>query len=248
MLKTFIFVSIIFLFAFPAYAGVVINEVAWMGTAESASNEWIELYSDTAQSLGGCILATEDGGMKLQLKGTTTAGGYFLIERTDDNSIPEIKADLISAFGKGLSNDGEILILKDAGGNIVDRADGSGGWAIGGDNDSKYTLQRNSSAPKGWLTAVATPKAKNADYVPPKPKSASTAPLSSKSSGKKSDFPGKSDFKEGDFSFEEGDFPGGALATDAGSTGEYVWLLGGILGGAVLGLLCVIIAKWKKSP
>ena len=35
---------------------------------------------------------------------------------------------------------------------------------------------------------------------------------------------------------------------EKGRNTEYAWLLGGILGGAVLGLLCVIIAKWKKSP
>jgi len=239
MLRRCFFILIMLLMiATPVYAGTVINEIAWMGTEESASNEWIELYSDTEQNLSGWILTAEDGGMNLRLKGTTTAGGYFLIERTDDNSVPDIKADLVSVFGKGLSNDGEILILKNAEGIEVHRVDGSGGWVIGGDNDSKNTLQRNLAASSGWITAKATPKAKNAEYVRPKPKAAPTASLSTVESGavslpgKKSDFLGKSDSEDG----------------GAGGNFEYFWLLGGILGGAVLGLLCVIIAKWKKNP
>ena len=137
MPRALLIFSILFLFALPVFANVVINEVAWMGTATSASDEWIELFSDTNQNLSGWSLSTEDGGINLHLKGTTTAGGYFLIERTDDNSVPGIKADFIAPFGKGLSNDGEILILKDGSGNVVDKVDGSNGWAIGGDKDSK---------------------------------------------------------------------------------------------------------------
>ena len=214
----------------PAYAKVVINEVAWMGTANSATDEWIELYSDSEQNLKGWTLVAEDGGMKINLKGTTTPGGYYLIERTDDNAVPNISADLITPFGKGLSNSGEILILKDASGAEVDKVAGSNNWAIGGDSDSKKTLQRNLSAPKGWITAAATPKAENVKYSPPKPKAsphpAKTAPKA-----------------EASLSFDL------SLNTDQYSpNGEYLWLLGGILGGAILGISWVIIAKWKGSP
>ena len=102
------FVSIILIaMALPVYAGVVINEVAWMGTTNSAQDEWLELYSDTAQNLEGWSLSTADGGTTIPLSGSISAGWYFLIERTDDNTVPGITADLVKPFGNGLANAGE---------------------------------------------------------------------------------------------------------------------------------------------
>lgn len=155
------FVIIFFFAATPVYAGVVINEVAWMGTSVSWQDEWIELYSDTAQSLDGWSLATADGDTNIKLKNSIYAGSYYLIERTNDDTVPGITADLISSFGSGgLENGGEILILKDSSGNEIDRVDGisGGAWVIGGNNKTKETLQKTAS---GWTTALGTPKASN---------------------------------------------------------------------------------------
>ncbi|MCK9401751.1 MAG: lamin tail domain-containing protein, partial [Bacteroidales bacterium] len=65
------FVLILFLFSGFFYwsfaraqtASVVINEVAWMGTAESANNEWLELknQSEAEIDLAGWILRASDG-------------------------------------------------------------------------------------------------------------------------------------------------------------------------------------------
>ncbi len=232
--------------AIPVSAKVIINEVAWMGTEESASNEWIELYSDHGSTgspeegwnLAGWTLVTADGGTKINLKSSSSTDNYYLIERTDDNSVSGIKADLITPFGKGLSNAGEILILKDASGVEIDRVDGSNEWALGGDSVSKRTLQRAKNESSRWITAAATPKAENADYVQTKTKTA--APSST---------PGVESPKT------PGVFPGAAVTADfTASTlnanpstllsGEYLWLLGGILGGALLG---VIILIWLKN-
>lgn len=236
MPRAFFFIIILFVAALPAHALVIINEIAWMGTEVSSSDEWIELYSDTEITLNGWTLSTEDGGINLKLKGTTTPQSYFLIERTDDNAVQGIKADIVSSFGKGLSNDGESLLLKDPSGNIVDKVDGSAGWSIGGDNDSKDTLQRNSLSPSGWITAPPTPKAVNAKYIPPKPKAVPTGVVS------------KEQVKSDDDTKNISEKKLLASADAASSSGEYLWLLGGILGGAFLGLACVIISKWKKSP
>ncbi|MBI1956866.1 MAG: PKD domain-containing protein [Candidatus Niyogibacteria bacterium] len=148
------------LMAVPALvsAAVRINEVAWMGTANSASDEWVEPYSDSAENLSGWALGTADGGMNVALSGAIGAGGYFLIERTDDSTVPNISADLIAAFGNGLSNDGEILFLKNVSGAEIDRVDASGGWPAG-DKTTKETMQRLGS---NWLTAAGTPKTANA--------------------------------------------------------------------------------------
>lgn len=150
----------VFLVAFPAIArgGVVINEVAWMGTINSAQDEWMELAGSTGAILDGWKLFTEDGGMSITLSGAMGNAGYFLIERTDDTTVPNVPADFITAFGNGLGNAGEIIILENDRGEEIDRVDGSGSWAIGGSNVTKETLQRASS---GWITATGTPRAEN---------------------------------------------------------------------------------------
>ena len=150
--------ALIFLFAMipmAAGAAVRVNEVAWMGTTNSASDEWLELYSDASQDLNGWTIGAADGGMNVTLSGSVAAGGYFLIERTDDTTVPNIAADVIAAFGSGLSNNGEVLILKNISGVEVDRVDASSGWPAG-DNTTKETMQRTGA---GWITAGATPKA-----------------------------------------------------------------------------------------
>jgi len=144
---------------FFASANILINEVAWMGTEASANDEWIELYnsgSDTVD-LSGWALEAVDGSPAISLSGQISAGGFFLLERTDDASVTGISANQI--YTGSLSNEGEILKLFNDSGNEVDSVDGSGAWAIGGDAPSRKTLQRSSS---GWITADATPGATNA--------------------------------------------------------------------------------------
>lgn len=159
MNRGFLISIILLVAAMPVYAGVVINEVAWMGTSVSWQDEWIELYSDRDQILDGLVLITADGDTNIKLKNSISAGSYYLIERTNDDTVPGITADLISSFGSGgLDNDAEILILKDSSGNEIDRVDGSGAWVIGGNNKTKETLQKTAS---GWTTALGTPKASN---------------------------------------------------------------------------------------
>lgn len=130
-----------------------------MGNQTSASDEWMELYNSgsSAEDLSGWILISEDGGMTINLQGNISAGAYYLIERTDDTTVPEIMADLISPFGNGLSNSGEILILKNSSGQEIDRVDASAGWPAG-DNATKETMQKSAS---GWITAAPTPKSIN---------------------------------------------------------------------------------------
>ncbi len=106
-----------------AFANVVINEIAWMGSnnggtaTENANDEWIELYNNGSSeiNLEGWILVAADGAPNIILSNAANkiipAGGFFLLERTDDNSVPSITADLI--YTGSLSNDGEKLILKD---------------------------------------------------------------------------------------------------------------------------------------
>lgn len=102
---------------FGAAGDVVINEIAWAGTAASPSDEWIELYNNThnAVDLAGWTLlllkpATTTPSKVIVLSGSIPAAGFYLIERTDENTT-NIQADLISAFGTGLVDSGMILQL-----------------------------------------------------------------------------------------------------------------------------------------
>ncbi len=172
MRRISLFLSVAIFFA-PAAAGaqVVINEVAWMGTlpkdgetpAAAANNEWIELYNGSGNnvSLEGWRIISADGNPDIPLAGTVAAGGYFLLERTNDDTVSGIPADLIYPYNtskSSLSNSGEYLYLKDVSGVIADEINGTSQWPAG-DNDTKETMQRSGA---GWITAPATPRAPNA--------------------------------------------------------------------------------------
>jgi hypothetical protein len=153
----FVVVSITLLLAFPASGAVHINEVAWMGTGTSANDEWIELYNDgQSTSLDGWTLVAVDGSPSISLSGTIAGGGYFLLERTDDNSVPSQSADVI--YTGALGNTGERLELIDGSGSVVHVADGSNNWDIGGNKNTFNTLTRGTD---GWITATPTPKQRN---------------------------------------------------------------------------------------
>jgi hypothetical protein len=140
---------------------VVINEIAWMGSNVSSNDEWIELYNrgDAAQDLTGWSVVATDGTPAIELTGTVPAGGYYLLERQDDDSVPGETADLVYPFGNSLGNSGEVLELRNGASAVVDTVNGSDSWAIGGDNSSKETVQRTSD--NLWFTAEGTPKAEN---------------------------------------------------------------------------------------
>ncbi|GEM_PF-5571852 len=147
---------------------VAINEIAWAGTQDSASNEWIELYNPSRDiiSLEGWTLRASDGTPLIHLEGSIGPYSYYLLERTDDSTVPGITADQI--YVGGLSNNGETLILTDAHQQIIDTVDGSGGWPAG-DNGCKCTMQRIDPRTSGthasnWSTSPTssgTPKAPN---------------------------------------------------------------------------------------
>ena len=144
-----------------AFADVRINEIAWMGTALSGANEWIELANegDAVVDLSGWKIVAEDGSPSITLLGTIAPNGYFLIERTDDTTVLDIPADEIASFGKGLSNGGETLYLKNASDTTIDTVSGGVDWAnIGGNNSTKETAQRTSL---GWVTGTPTPRMQN---------------------------------------------------------------------------------------
>ncbi|MFY9461768.1 MAG: right-handed parallel beta-helix repeat-containing protein, partial [Candidatus Sungiibacteriota bacterium] len=162
---------------------IVINEVAWMGTGSSATtskDEWLELYNNTDYSvnLSGWTLsffkpATTSPSKTVSLTGTIAAKGFYLIERTDDNVITDIPADLPCrpedslnpcSFGDGLLNGGMIVKLE-RGSAVIDRTPELciGGWGLqwcAGSTSNYYaTMERVESLTAGdmqsnWGTAL----------------------------------------------------------------------------------------------
>lgn len=122
-------------------AQVVINEVAWGGTEASPYDEWIELFNttDEAVDLAGWILTWEGASIPLGEKSGNTKvlrnhvippHGYFLLERSADDTVVGREADLI--YTGALSDSGEVLQLIDPAGNVVSTANagcGEGWWA-----------------------------------------------------------------------------------------------------------------------
>jgi len=174
ILKFILCVLFCFVFAFSVQAAnvldVAINEIAWMGTEVSYNDEWIELYNniDSPVSLDGWILQADDGTPIINLAGTVPANGFYLLERTDDDTLPKILADRI--YKGSLGNSRENLKLYDGDGNLIDSVDCSKGW-FAGDNKTKQTMERKSQDSPGtvlenWQTSEhpgGTPKAKNSE-------------------------------------------------------------------------------------
>lgn len=165
-------ISIVLFIPFSVFANVVINEIAWMGIdgANGQYGEWIEFYnlSDQEINLAGWKLYRKGGLLESDRIFTLTKSiqpnGYLIIERTTSSipdPLPNIN-DEIGAFGGGnLANlpGGEFLVLKDNNENIIQSLDFSNGWSAGNNTAPKQTMQKTSAG--NWITAQATPRAKN---------------------------------------------------------------------------------------
>lgn len=154
----FIFtMSIFFGVTHNVYADVLINEIAWMGTTTSVNDEWIELFNNGTAPiiLDGWTLQASDGSPIISLKGTLSAGGYMLLERTDDTSVPGITAGIV--YSGALGNEGETLVIKNNTEQVMDTVAMTGGW-VAGNASTKETMQRNGA---DWVTGTATPAAQN---------------------------------------------------------------------------------------
>ena len=176
MNKALYFLLILFLLnLFPFYSvlssetlDVAINEIAWMGSVLSPNDEWIELRNNTNNSisLNGWVLKSTDKTPEIKLIGIIPANGFYLLERTDNTTVPNITADLI--YTGALKNNGETLGLYDDFENIIDEMDCSVTW-FAGDNTTKQTMERKNPLLTGnnfenWQTSKSpngTPKMKN---------------------------------------------------------------------------------------
>ncbi|KKS11783.1 MAG: hypothetical protein UU66_C0008G0002 [Parcubacteria group bacterium GW2011_GWB1_41_5] len=138
---------------------VVINEIAWSGTYANPADEWIELYDNTSQEidLNGWVLQSKDGSPYIKLAKTISPRGYYLLERTDDNTISDVAADQF--FTGSLTDGGEILYLSKVMGEATTtidqtiRANGTSGSWPAGTVTERRTMERVSPDEPGNLVS-----------------------------------------------------------------------------------------------
>jgi hypothetical protein len=150
---------------------VVINEIMWMGSSVSSSDEWIELKNMTEQEidLSNCQLTkissdVETLMLEIPSDKSIVSQGYFLISNFDkDNSNININPDLTDT-AVTLSNSKLQIKLYCGGawdndGILIDTADDGAGAPLAGDNgDIKKSMSRKSTPGDGtsadnWCTA-----------------------------------------------------------------------------------------------
>ena len=140
---------------------VIINEIAWAGTsATREADEWIELYNPTNRTIDISqmkVKSQTDNRPNINLSGTIPSKGYYLVERTDDNTISDITASTTSSFGNGngagLVNTGEVLAIEYKGAVIdaTPEISSCSGWC-GGNSSSYYTMERYDPTTTGTST------------------------------------------------------------------------------------------------
>ena len=143
---------------------VIINEVAWMGSTRSSSDEWIELKntSGAETDISGWQILDAEEKMKITLPNNSRipAGGFFLLERTDEDSALGVVADLI--YSGALSNSDEGLRLFDKDCRLIDEVMADSDWPAG-DTSSRKTMERDNTG-FGWHTSSfvdGTPRQEN---------------------------------------------------------------------------------------
>ena len=161
---------------------LLINEVAWMGSFTSANDEWFELKNISGNELdiSGWQVLDKNEDIKITFgQGIkVVANGFLLLERTDDDSVPGTKADVI--YSGALSNSDEGLRLFDNECNLVDEVVASSEWPGGiaearramerqsnlswntyGGNGEAHSTGSTSSPQAGSLQVMGTPKKEN---------------------------------------------------------------------------------------
>lgn len=150
----------------PTRQKLIINEVAWMGGTVSANDEWLELknVSGGELNISGWQVLDKSEQIKITFPSGTklTSDGLLLLERTDDDSVPSVAADLI--YVGALSNTDEGLRLFDNNCVLVDEVTASPDWPAG-ESATRKTMERASDL--SWYTSsviMGTPKKENSSH------------------------------------------------------------------------------------
>ena len=129
----------------PTSNKIIINEIAWMGTENSANDEWIELKNISNESIDitNWQLIDKNNQIKISFPSKILAPGeFYLLERTDDAPVVNIKADL--TFTGVINDTDETLQLFDSHCILQDEAktNENGQWPAG-NKDEKRSMERD---------------------------------------------------------------------------------------------------------
>ncbi|MBI4835886.1 MAG: lamin tail domain-containing protein [Candidatus Abawacabacteria bacterium] len=138
---------------------VVISEIAWAGSQDSAQDEWLELFNTTNASidLTGWHIEDDNGAQTYALSGIIPAHSYFLLESKEIAT--SITADQVRTLS--LSNAGDSLVLKNAADIVVDSVNATSGAWPAGNNTTHATMERIANDHEGndsnnWQTSSTT--------------------------------------------------------------------------------------------
>lgn len=141
---------------------VVINEIAWAGTAANTDDEWIELYNTTSApiDLTGWTLTNSTGTFSITLSGTIATSSYFMLERDDDNAVSNVTADQIYT-GQELTDTSNLLYLRKTDNSFADKVGSATGSWYAGNTGSRDTMERkdptsDGTASSNWADNDAT--------------------------------------------------------------------------------------------
>ncbi|MBI4120022.1 MAG: lamin tail domain-containing protein [Parcubacteria group bacterium] len=153
---------------------VVINELAWMGTAADETDEWIELFNtssfdivlgDGSGAVSDWTIIATDNSPSITLNGTIRSGSFFVLERTNSDSTSYAEDQIFT----GAINDpfGDDITLYNPVGTAIDatplRSAVSG--SIGTKTPTRKTAERinpyyaatdSTSNVYNWRTASTT--------------------------------------------------------------------------------------------
>jgi len=172
---------------------VVINELMWMGSSVSASDEWIELrnMTNTLVDIGGWSLSKKSSGNEVPMLtfptgSTIEPNGYFLVSNyaIGPSSVLTVSPDVVTS-DVALANTSLQIKLYDATQTLIDVADDGSGAPLAGEYSSAeqeyFSMERNILPGDGkigsaWHTSSSvmdplrnehgTPRTENSNAVP----------------------------------------------------------------------------------
>jgi len=152
----------------PIRDKVIFNEISWMGTTIDWRNEWMELKNISGNDISfkGWQILDKEQEIKIifEEKDNILANQFFLLERTNDDSVPNILADKI--YSGNLNDEDEILYLFDENCQLQDEILALPNWPAG-NKEERRSMERDSDF--NWYTfsgmanngILGTPKAEN---------------------------------------------------------------------------------------
>jgi hypothetical protein len=157
---------------------IILNEIAWMGSASSSNAEWMEIKNNSSDKVGlsGWELLSASGKIKISFDAddAIAPGGFLLLARA--GAIAGVAGGAgTKTYSGDLSNAGDILALTDPGCALSAYLDASHGWPAG-NNVTKQTMERDADG-IGWHTSASpggTPGKENSAGIPLVPTASSS--------------------------------------------------------------------------